>query len=128
MAEETAILRPTVQSILIAFGLQPHRQRHFKISNDPFFVEKVRDIIGLHLNPPDESKVLFIDEKSQVQALDRMQPLLPMDLGYTWKELLMIIPATEHTPMRKRMVRDGRGASRLVPRMPPLRRSRRYDA
>ena len=82
MAEETAISRPTVQRIWNAFGLQPHRQRHFKISTDPFFVEKVRDIVGLYLNPPDKSMVLCVDEKSQIQALARTQPLLPMDLGY----------------------------------------------
>ena len=82
MAEETAISRPTVQRIWNAFGLQPHRQRHFKISTDPFFVEKVRDIVGLYLNPPDKSMVLCVDEKSQIQALDRTQPLLPMGLGY----------------------------------------------
>ena len=82
MAEETQISRPTVQRIWNAFGLQPHRQRHFKISNDPFFVEKVRDIVGLYLNPPDNAMVLCVDEKSQVQALDRTQPVLPMGLGY----------------------------------------------
>lgn len=82
MAGETQISRPTVQRIWNAFGLQPHRQRHFKISTDPFFVEKVRDIVGLYLNPPDEAMVLCVDEKSQVQALDRTQPLLPMGLGY----------------------------------------------
>ena len=82
MAGETQISRPTVQRIWNAFGLQPHRQRHFKISTDPFFVEKVRDIVGLYLNPPDKAMVLCVDEKSQVQALDRTQPLLPMGLGY----------------------------------------------
>lgn len=82
MAGETEISRPTVQRIWNAFGLQPHRQRHFKISTDPFFVEKVRDIVGLYLNPPDKAMVLCVDEKSQVQALDRTQPLLPMGLGY----------------------------------------------
>lgn len=82
MAGETQISRPTVQRIWNAFGLQPHRQRHFKISTDPFFVEKVRDIVGLYLNPPDKAMVLCVDEKSQIQALDRTQPLLPMGLGY----------------------------------------------
>jgi len=82
IAKDTRISRPTVQRIWRAFGLQPHRQRHFKISTDPFFVEKVRDIVGLYLNPPDKAMVLCVDEKSQVQALDRTQPLLPMGLGY----------------------------------------------
>ena len=82
MAKETHLSRPTVHRIWKAFGLQPHRQRHFKLSTDPFFVEKVRDIVGLYLNPPDKAMVLCVDEKSQLQALDRTQPLLPMGLGY----------------------------------------------
>ena len=72
----------TVNRIWHAFGLQPHRQRHFKLSTDPFFVEKVRDIVGLYLDPPDKAVVLCVDEKSQIQALDRTQPMLPMGLGY----------------------------------------------
>jgi len=82
MAKETKLSRPTVHRIWQAFGLQPHRQRHFKLSTDPFFVEKVRDIVGLYLNPPDKAMVLCVDEKSQIQALNRTQPLLPMGLGY----------------------------------------------
>ena len=71
-----------MQRVWKAFGLQPHRQKHFKISTDPFFVEKVRDIVGLYLHPPDHAIVLAVDEKSQIQALDRTQPLLPLGLGY----------------------------------------------
>lgn len=82
MAEEAQISHQTVQRIWNSFGLQPHRQRHFSISTDPFFVEKVRDIVGLYLNPPDKAMVLCVDEKSQVQALERTQPVLPMGLGY----------------------------------------------
>lgn len=82
MAKETALSAPTVQRIWNAFGLQPHRQGHFKISPDPFFVEKVSDIVGLYLNPPENAMVLCVDEKSQIQALDRTQPVLPMGLGY----------------------------------------------
>ena len=82
VAKDTELSRPTVHRIWRAFGLQPHRQRHFKLSTDPFFVEKVRDIVGLYLNPPDKAMVLCIDEKSQIQALDRTQPMLPMGLGY----------------------------------------------
>lgn len=82
MAEHTQISRPTVHRIWSAFGLQPHRQRHFKLSTDPFFVEKVRDIVGLYLDPPDKAMVLCVDEKSQIQALDRTQPSLPMGIGY----------------------------------------------
>ena len=62
--------------------MQPHRSKSFKLSTDPFFVEKVRDIVGLYLNPPDKALVLCVDEKSQVQALERTQPVLPMGLGY----------------------------------------------
>jgi len=82
IAKETKLSRPTVHRIWRAFGLQPHRQRHFKLSTDPFFVEKVRDIVGLYLNPPEKAMVLCVDEKSQIQTLDRTQPLLPMGLGY----------------------------------------------
>lgn len=82
IAEETQLSKSTVHRIWKAFGLQPHRQKHFKLSTDPFFVEKVRDIVGLYLNPPDKAMVLCVDEKSQIQALDRTQPLLPLGLGY----------------------------------------------
>ena len=64
-----------------AFGLQPHRQETFKLSTDPLFVEKVRDIVGLYLDPPLKAMVLCVDEKSQIQALDRTQPLLPLAPG-----------------------------------------------
>ena len=82
MSEATKISKSTVQRIWKVFGLQPHRQRHFKLSTDPFFVEKVRDIVGLYLNPPDNAMVLCVDEKSQIQALNRTQPLLPFGIGY----------------------------------------------
>ena len=82
VAKETKLSKSTVQRAWKAFGIQPHRQKHFKLSNDPFFVEKVRDIVGLYLNPPDKAMVLCVDEKSQIQALDRTQPLLPLGLGY----------------------------------------------
>ena len=82
LAAETNVSKSTVHRVWRAFGLQPHRQKHFKLSTDPFFVEKVRDIVGLYLNPPDKAMVLCVDEKSQVQALDRTQPVLPMGLGY----------------------------------------------
>ncbi|MGH9741738.1 MAG: IS630 family transposase, partial [Candidatus Acidiferrum sp.] len=78
LAAQTRLSKTTVHRIWRAFGLQPHRQRHFQLSSDPFFVEKVRDIVGLYLNPPDKAVVLCVDEKSQIQALERTQPLLPM--------------------------------------------------
>ena len=82
IAAETKLSKSMVQRVWKAFGLQPHRQQHFKISTDPFFVEKVRDIVGLYLNPPNHAIALCVDEKSQIQALDRTQPLLPLGLGY----------------------------------------------
>jgi putative transposase len=82
IAADTQLSKSTVHRVWTAFGLQPHRQKHFKLSTDPFFVEKVRDIVGLYLNPPDHAMVLGVDEKSQIQALDRTQPLLPLGLGY----------------------------------------------
>ena len=74
--------KSTVQRVWSVFNIQPHRQKHFKLSTDPFFVEKVHDIVGLYLNPPDHAMVLCVDEKSQTQALERPQPLLTLGLGY----------------------------------------------
>jgi putative transposase len=82
MAEASGVSKSTVQRVWSAFGLKPHRQETFKLSTDPFFIEKVRDIVGLYLNPPENALVLCVDEKSQCQALERSQPLLPMGLGY----------------------------------------------
>ena len=82
MAEATGIPKSLIHRVWLAFGLQPHRQRTFKLSTDPFFVEKVRAIVGLYLNPPDKALVLCVDEKTQVQALNRTQPVLPLGLGY----------------------------------------------
>ncbi len=82
LAQHTGLSKSTVHRVWNAFGIQPHRQKHFKLSTDPYFVEKVRDIVGLYLNPPDNALVLCVDEKSQIQALDRTQPLLPLGLGY----------------------------------------------
>jgi transposase len=81
-AAASGIPKSTVGRYFALFGLQPHRAKSFKLSTDPFFVEKVRDIVGLYLNPPDKALVLCVDEKSQVQALERTQPVLPMGLGY----------------------------------------------
>ena len=81
-AQHSGISKSTVQRVFQAFALQPHRTRSFKLSTDPFFIEKVRDIVGLYLNPPAHALVLCMDEKSQIQALNRTQPVLPMGLGY----------------------------------------------
>ena len=81
MAKASGLSIATVHRIWRAFSLQPHRSETFKLSADPLFVDKVRDIVGLYLNPPDRALVLCVDEKSQIQALDRTQPLLPMRPG-----------------------------------------------
>ena len=82
LAAETGISRTSVHRYIQLFKLQPHRSETFKLSTDPFFIEKLRDVVGLYLNPPDKALVLCVDEKSQVQALERTQPLLPMGFGY----------------------------------------------
>lgn len=81
MAAQSGISHASVKRIWQAFGLQPHRVQTFKLSTDPQFIEKVRDIVGLYLNPPDKALVLCVDEKSQIQALDRTQPILPLAPG-----------------------------------------------
>lgn len=82
LAASVKVSKSTVHRVWNTFGIQPHRQKHFKLSNDPFFTEKVRDIVGLYLSPPKKAIVLCVDAKSQIQALDRTQPMLPMGLGY----------------------------------------------
>jgi transposase/AraC-like DNA-binding protein len=81
-AQQSGISKSTVHRVFQTFAVQPHRTRSFKLSTDPFFIEKVRDIVGLYLDPPDHAMVLCVDEKSQIQALNRTQPVLPMGLGY----------------------------------------------
>src|SRR5579872_467652 len=81
MAKTTGLSQTAVMRIWHAFGLQPHRAETFKLSTDPLFIEKVRDIVGLYLDPPLKAMVLCVDEKSQIQALDRTQPILPMMPG-----------------------------------------------
>jgi len=81
-AQASGISKSTVHRLFQVSALQPHRSRSFKLSTDPFFIEKVRDIVGLYLNPPDHALVLCVDEKSQIPALDRTQPVLPMGFGY----------------------------------------------
>ena len=81
LAGQCGLSRSTISRIWRAFGLQPHRSETFKLSKDPLFIDKVRDIVGLYLNPPDRAMVLCVDEKSQIQALDRTQPMLPMRPG-----------------------------------------------
>jgi transposase len=81
MAQACGLSQSAISRIWRAFGLQPHRTETFQLSKDPLFVEKVRDIVGLYLDPPDKALVLCVDEKAQIQALDRTQPLLPLQPG-----------------------------------------------
>ena len=81
MAEASGLSQTAISRIWRAFALQPHRTKTFKLSNDPQFIDKVRDVVGLYVNPPERAIVLCVDEKSQVQALDRTQPLLPLGPG-----------------------------------------------
>lgn len=81
MAKASGLSAATVGRIWRTFGLKPHRQETFKLSRDPLFIEKIRDIVGLYLHPPERAVVLCVDEKGQIQALDRMQPVLPMRPG-----------------------------------------------
>lgn len=81
MAKASGLNQTAVGRIWRAFGLQPHRAESFKLSTDPLFIDKVRDIVGLYLCPPTRAVVLCVDEKSQIQALDRTQPLLPLSFG-----------------------------------------------
>lgn len=81
MARQTGLSQSAISRIWRAFCLQPHRVENFKLSADPFFIEKVRAIVGLYLNPPERAVVLCLDEKSQVQALDRTRPILPLRPG-----------------------------------------------
>ncbi len=81
MAREMGLSQTAISRIWRTFGLQPHRQETFKLSTDPLFVDKVRDIVGLYLDPLAKAMVLCVDEKSQIQALDRTQPILPLAPG-----------------------------------------------
>jgi transposase len=81
LAQQSGLSRSSISRIWRAFGLQPHRSETFKLSKDPLFIDKVRDLVGLHPNPPDRALVLCLDEKSQIQALDPTQPLLPLRPG-----------------------------------------------
>ena len=81
LAEAVGLSQSAISRIWRAFALQPHRSKTFKLSEDPLFIDKVRDVVGLYMSPPENAIVLSVDEKSQVQALDRTQPLLPLSPG-----------------------------------------------
>ena len=108
-AAKTRLSKSTVHRIWRAFGLQPHRARHFQLSNDPFFVEKVRDIVGLYLNPPDKALVLCVDEKSQIQALERSRPSCPWGSARS-KGCARLRPTRHHDLVRGLRPRHWNGA------------------
>jgi transposase len=94
MARVSGLGHTTISEIWRAFRLQPHRTETFKLSKDPLLIEKIRDIVGLYMHPPEHAVVFCVDEKSQIQALDRTQPLLPMQPGQVERRL-MTTNATE---------------------------------
>jgi transposase len=100
MAKQSGLSQTAVSRIWRAFALQPHRTESFQLSADPFFVGKVRDIVGLYLNPPDRAIVLCIDEKSQAQALDRTQPVLPLRLEFPNARLTITSATGPHRCLR----------------------------
>ena len=131
MAEESGLSHTTIWRIWGAFGLQPHRSETFKLSSDPHFVDKVRDIVGLYLSPPDRALVLCVDEKSQIQALDRTQPVLPMLPGiperrtHDYKrhgDLTVRSPRCRYRLRHRQVLQapPGQGVSRLPERDRPL--------
>ena len=82
MAAETLISATSVYRYFKLLGLQPHRSENFKLSTDPLFIEKLRDVVGLYLSPPENALVLCVDEKNQCQAIERTRPMLSMGFGY----------------------------------------------
>ena len=96
MAKACGLSAATVSRIWRAFGLKPHRCETFKLSRDPLFIEKVRDVVGLYLHPPERAVVLCVDEKPQIQALERSQPVLPMRPGLAERRHPRLPPARNH--------------------------------
>jgi hypothetical protein len=132
MANEVGLTQPAVHRIWQAFGLEPHRQETWKLSSDPQFIEKVRDIVGLYLKPPERAVVLCMDEKSQIQALDRTAPILDNASTHKapaiqkWLKAHPTVRAARHPdqlrlaePRRAVVRRPGR--QEAAPRLAPLR-------
>ena len=117
MAAAAGVRKSTVQRIWSARGLKPHRVETFKLSNDPRFEEKLVDVVGLYLNPPEKAVVLCVDEKSSVQALDRTQPSLPMARGGRDDDPRLQAPRHHH-PVRGTERADRHG-DRPVPAAAP---------
>jgi transposase len=116
MARAQGISEATVRRIWHAHGLQPHRVETFKLSRDPAFVTKLRDIVGLYLNPPDKALVLCVDEKSQIQALDRTQPVLPLRPGVPARQTHDYIRHGTTTLFAALNVLDGKVIGTCMPR------------
>src|SRR4051794_21238307 len=123
MAGATGFSHTRIRRIWTAFGLQPHRSETFKLSSDPLFVDKVRDIVGLYLSPPNRALVLSVDEKSQIQALDREQPVLPMMPGIPERRTHSYIRPRRSHLMRYQRAR--RLLKSLLMRCPKVRSSPR---
>ena len=102
MAARAGVSPATVQRICAARRLQPHRVETFKLSGDPRFEEKLVDVVGLYLNPPENAIVLCMDEKSQIQALDRTQPSLPMEAGAGRHDDPRLQAPRDHDPVSPR--------------------------
>ena len=114
MAKVAGVAASTVQAIWKAHGLSPHRWRHFKLSNDPAFAEKLTDIVGLYVDPPAHAVVLSVDEKSQIQALDRTQPGLPMKKGragtMTYTPVPSFMCSVRAIRLARKIMDDGMGS------------------
>src|SRR5271166_2039334 len=113
IAGQTRLSKSTVHRIWRAFGLEPHRQRHFKLSTDPFFVEKVRDIVGLYLHPPENAVVLCVDEKSQIQALERHPAHAAHRAGVCRRRNPRLPASWNHDPVCRTGHGQGHGAHAL---------------
>ena len=116
MADATELSQSTISPIWRALSLQPHRIETFKLSNDPPFVSRVRDIVGVYMNPPDKALLLCIDEKSQIQALERTQPLLPMRPGLPARRTHDYVRHGTTTPFAALDATSGRGIGKCYRR------------
>ena len=121
MAKACGMSSATVNRIWRAFGLQPHRTETFKLSADPLFIEKVRDVVGLYMAPPERAVVLCVDEKSQIQALDRTQPMLPLRPGTPARQTHDLQAQRHHLALRRPRHRHGRSHREMLP-APPVSR------
>ena len=118
MAQACGLSPSTVGRVWRAFGLKPHRHETFKLSKDPLFVEKVRDIVGLYLHPPERAVVLCVDEKSEIQALDRTQPVLPLRPGVPERQTHDYQRNGTTSPVRGLEHGDWRGGRQVLPETP----------